>query len=104
MYMQGDVETEVLPREGAGRPTRVKVSGKPLESMRGYPYPLNLYLVWSDAAVIELVTRSMEQEFARYLDALPNKMSELQASRGVDFGSRTQSELAILVNDLDFDA
>ncbi|MDW9237117.1 hypothetical protein C7S17_6636 [Burkholderia thailandensis] len=46
----------------------------------------------------------MEQEFARYLDALPNKMSELQASRGVDFGSRTQSELAILVNDLDFDA
>ena len=104
LYNAGDLETEVLPREGIGRPTRVWIGGRPLEAMRGYPHRLNVYLTWQDDAVIELVTDDRQQEFARYLESLPHRMGMWQQVRRIDFGSRTQAEVAILISDLDFDA
>lgn len=104
LFRAGEVETEVLPRESAERPTRVRIGGVPLKALRGYTYRLNVYLVWHDKAVIELVTHADENSFGQYLETFDKKMEAWQITRKIDFGSRTQAEISILINGLDFEA
>ncbi|HEM7902989.1 TPA: DUF5594 family protein, partial [Burkholderia cenocepacia] len=84
------------------RPTRVAIHGKP--SGPGYPHPLNAYLTWSDSAIEELLAEVNPARIDRYVAALPQKMEQWGQEAKIDFGTRTQAQIAILISRLDFDA
>jgi hypothetical protein len=101
------VRVEMMPYEGAGHPTRVKITGDRLPNLHGhedYTHPLNVSLTWDSDAIRGLLQPDGEARFARYLAAIPLKLQNWQGGRAVDFGSRSQAEPAILIGGLDFEA
>jgi hypothetical protein len=98
------IHTEVLPWQGHGHPTRVRVWAVPIEALRHYPYPLNLHLTWDSDEIERLMGEGGEARFARYLEALPRKFDAWHSAREVDFRSHTQAEIEMLLGGLDFEA
>jgi hypothetical protein len=98
------VHTEVLPWQGHGHPTRVRVWAAPIEALRHYPYPLNLHLTWDSDEIERLMDEGGEARFSRYLNALPRKFDAWHSAREVDFRSHTQAEIEMLLGGLDFEA
>jgi hypothetical protein len=97
------VHVEVVPREGPGHPTRVRIMGEASEYRHPYVYPLNVSLTWDSDEIERLMEPGGELRFAHYLDATVRKMACWETARPVDFGSRTQGEPEVLIGGLDFE-
>jgi hypothetical protein len=102
--LDASVRVDVLPYEGHGHPTRVRVSGEPVEALRYYPHPLNLHLTWDSDEIERLMCEGGQARFAGYLHAIPRKLDAWRNAREVDFRSHTQAEPEILIGGLDFEA
>jgi len=98
------VHTEVLPYQGHGHPTRIRMWATPIEALRHYAHPLNLHLTWDSDEIERLMDEGGEARFSRYLDALPRKFDAWHSAREVDFRSHTQAEIEMLLGGLDFEA
>ncbi len=98
------IMVEVIPNQGSGHPTRVHIHGTPIEPLGRFAYPLNAYLTWDGSEIEALFSTHGEAKFARYLDALPNKIFAWQVPRQIDFRSRTQAEVSVLLGGLDFES
>ncbi|MBN3728357.1 DUF5594 family protein [Burkholderia sp. Ac-20379] len=99
------IRAEVRPYGGHGHPTHIDVTSTTPEHVRGYPHALHLTLTWDSEEIDRLVIDDHDgTRFARYLDALTHKLPGWQSARGLDFGSRTQTEPAVLLGGLDFEA
>ncbi|KAA1015888.1 hypothetical protein FVF58_00610 [Paraburkholderia panacisoli] len=98
------VHTEVLPYGGPGHPTRVRIYAAPLDKLGHYPHPLNLYLTWDSDEIERLMDAQGQTRFARYLAALPRKLSAWTHARELDFLSHTQGEPVALIGGLDFES
>ena len=97
------VRVEVVPREGRGHPTRVRIVGEASEYRHPYMYPLNLSLTWDVDEIERLMEPGGEARFAHYLEATVCKMASWETARSVDFASRTQGEPEVLIGGLDFE-
>ncbi|MCG5075684.1 DUF5594 family protein [Paraburkholderia tagetis] len=97
------VRVDVVPGEGRGHPTRVRVQGVPSELRHPYAYPLNLSLTWDVDEVERLMAPGGEARFEHYLEAIVRKMTSWETARPVDFASRTQGEPEVLLGGLDFE-
>ena len=102
--LDAGVRVEVLPYEGHGHPTRVRVFGEAVEALRHYPHPLNLHLTWDSDEIERLMREGGQARFAGYLHAIPRKLDAWRNVREVDFRSHTQAEPEILIGGLDFEA
>ncbi|CAM2191777.1 DUF5594 domain-containing protein [Paraburkholderia kururiensis] len=103
-HLVGDAVTiEVIPREGRGHPTRVRLTGHPGEHRHVYAHPLDLSLTWDSDEILRLMEPDGEARFDCYLDAIPRKMHAWEAAREVDLSSRSQGEPHILIGGLDFE-
>jgi hypothetical protein len=98
------IHTEVLPWQGHGHPTCIRMWAAPIEALRHYPHPLNLHLTWDSDEIERLMGEDGEARFSRYLDALPRKLDAWHDARDVDFRSHTQAEIEMLLGGLDFEA
>ena len=98
------VHAEVLPYQGHGHPTRVRVWAEPIEALRHYPHALNLHLTWDSDEIERLMDEDGETRFSRYLNALPRKLDAWHFARELDFRSYTQAEAEMLLGGLDFEA
>lgn len=98
------IQAEVLPYEGHGRPTRVRIWAEPIEALRHYPHKLNLHLTWDSDEIEGLMHEGGEARFASYLAAIPRKLEAWHYARDVDFRSHTQAEPEVLLGGLDFEA
>ena len=98
------VHTEVLPYGGHGHPTRVRIHAVPIEDLRHYPHPLNLYLTWDSDEIERLMDAAGPARFAGYLAALPRKLEAWRNARELDFRSHTQAEPVALIGGLDFES
>lgn len=98
------VHAEVLPYGGHGHPTRVRIHAEPIEDLRPYPHPLNLYLTWDSDEIERLMGAEGPARFAHYLAALPRKLEAWRHVRELDFRSHTQAEAVILIGGLDFES
>ena len=98
------IKVEVIPNQGSGRPTRVHIHGAPIEPLGRFAHPLNAYMTWDGGEIEALFSANGEAKFARYLAALPNKIFAWQVPRQMDFRSRTQSEVSVLLGGLDFES
>jgi hypothetical protein len=96
------MHTEVLPYGGHGHPTRVRIHATPIEDLRHYPHPLNLFLTWDSDEIERLMGAEGPTRFAGYLAALPRKLEAWRHVRELDFVSHTQAEPAVLLGGLDF--
>lgn len=97
------VRVEVVPREGRGHPTRVRIVGAASEYRHPYTYPLNVSLTWDVDEIERLMEPGGEARFAHYLEATVSKMASWETARAVDFSSRTQGEPEVLIGGLDFE-
>ncbi|WP_027816749.1 DUF5594 family protein [Paraburkholderia bannensis] len=97
------VQVDVVPNEGHGRPTRVRLRGEPGEARHAYAYALNVSLTWDVDEIERLMEPGGEARFAHYLEATVRKMAAWQTARPVDFSTRTQGEPEILIGGLDFE-
>jgi hypothetical protein len=99
------LHVEVLPYEGHGHPTRVRIFGEAIEALRHDPYlyPLNLYLTWDSDEIERLMGDDGQVRFAAYLHAISRKLEAWRNARPVDFRSHTQAEPEILLGGLDFE-
>ncbi len=97
------VHVEVVPREGPGHPTRVRLVGMASEYRHPYRYALNLSLTWDVDEIEGLLAPGGEARFEHYLAALPRKLAAWETARPVDFASRTQGEPEVLLGGLDFE-
>ncbi|CAG9209397.1 DUF5594 family protein [Burkholderia gladioli] len=100
------VAATVRPYGGHGHPTHVDIvntSHEHLHGLHGYTFPLNLTMTWDTDEIEQLVGDDDGTRFAHYLDALSRKLANWEDARGIDFGSRTQSEPLILLGGLDFE-
>ncbi|MDR3097044.1 MAG: DUF5594 family protein [Paraburkholderia sp.] len=97
------VRVEVMPNEGRGHPTRVRVQGMPSELRHPYAYPLNVSLTWDVDEIERLMEPGGEARFEHYLQATVRKMASWETARPVDFSSRTQGEPEVLLGGLDFE-
>jgi hypothetical protein len=102
LYRKGEVSVDIVPRRGPALPTRIEVSG--VTSEVGLPHRLNVYLAWSDDAIVALLAEADTARFDRYLAALPVTIERWQRELPVDFGTRTQRDPVVMIGDLDFDA
>ncbi|CAE6786484.1 DUF5594 family protein [Paraburkholderia aspalathi] len=98
------VHTEVLPYGGHGHPTRVRIHATPIEDLRHYTHPLNLYLTWDSDEIERLMGAEGPARFAGYLAALPRKLEAWRHVRELDFISHTQAEPTVLLGGLDFES
>lgn len=98
------VHTEVLPYGGHGHPTRVRIHAAPIDDIRHYAHPLNLYLTWDSDEIERLVSAQEPARFDNYLAALPRKLTAWRHARELDFLSHTQGELVMLIGGLDFES
>jgi hypothetical protein len=98
------VHTEVLPYGGHGHPTRVHIHAVPIEDLRLYPHPLNLYLTWDSDEIERLMGATGQARFAGYLAALRRKLEAWRHVRELDFRSHTQAEPVALIGGLDFES
>ncbi|SDB82459.1 DUF5594 family protein [Paraburkholderia lycopersici] len=97
------VHVDVVPNEGHGHPTRVRLRGLATEHRHPYSYPLNLSLTWDIEEIERLMEPGGEARFEHYLEATVRKMTSWESARAVDFSSRTQSEPEVLIGGLDFE-
>jgi hypothetical protein len=97
------VHVEVVPREGPGHPTRVRLIGAASEYRHPYVYPLNVSLTWDVDEIEGLMEPGGEARFEHYLVALARKLASWETARPVDFASRTQGEPEVLLGGLDFE-
>ena len=97
------VRVEVLPNEGRGHPTRVRLQGVPSELRHSYSYPLNVSLTWDVDEIERLMEPGGDARFEHYLAATVRKMAAWETARPVDFASRTQGEPEVLLGGLDFE-
>lgn len=97
------VHVDVVPREGRGHPTRVRLIGEASEFRHPYSYPLNVSLTWDVDEIERLMEPDGEVRFAHYLDATVRKMASWEAARLIDFATRTQGEPEVLIGGLDFE-
>jgi hypothetical protein len=98
------VHAEVQPSQGHGHPTRVRIWAAPIEALRHYPHPLNVYLTWDSDEIEDLMEEGGEARFSRYLQALPRKLDAWHNAREIDFRSHTQAEIDMLLGGLDFES
>jgi Domain of unknown function (DUF5594) len=98
------IKVEVIPNQGSGHPTRIHLHGEPTEPSGRFAHPLNAYLTWDGGEIEALFGADGEAKFARYLAALPNKIFAWQVPRLIDFRSRTQAEVSVLLGGLDFES
>lgn len=96
------VRVEVVPGEGRGHPTRVRILGAPSELRHPYAFALNVSLTWDVDEIERLMAHGGEARFAHYLDALGRKLASWETARPLDFASRTQGEPEVLLGGLDF--
>ncbi|MGA7777944.1 MAG: DUF5594 family protein [Paraburkholderia sp.] len=101
-HLDPSVRVEVLPYEGHGHPTRVRIVGEAVEALRHYPHSLNLLLTWDSDEIERLMGEGGQARFAGYLRAIPRKLDAWRNVREVDFRSHTQAEPVILLGGLDF--
>ena len=97
------VRTVVVPREGRGHPTRVRIVGEASELRHPYHFPLNISLTWDVDEIERLMEPDGEARFEHYLDALGRKMASWETARPIDFATRTQGEPEVLLGGLDFE-
>ena len=97
------VHVEVVPNEGRGHPTRVRLRGVPSEVRHPYAYPLNVSLTWDVDEIERLMEHGGEARFEHYLEAVVRKMASWETARPVDFTTRTQGEPEVLLGGLDFE-
>lgn len=104
-HLGAPICVEVVPREGRGHPTRVRITGEPDEHrhQHPYPYPLNVSLTWDTAEVERLLEPGGEARFEHYLQATSLKLHAWESARPVDFATCTQGEPEILLGGLDFE-
>jgi hypothetical protein len=103
-HLGAPLRVEVVPREGRGHPTRVRITGEPDDHRRHpYPYPLNVSLTWDSAEVERLLESDGEARFAHYLESTSHKLHAWESARPLDFASCTQGEPEILLGGLDFE-
>lgn len=98
------VQTDVLPYGGHGQPTRLRIHAEPIEDLRVFPNPLNLYLTWDSDEIERLMGAAGQARFTRYLAALPRKLDAWRHARELDFISHTQTESVVLIGGLDFES
>jgi len=98
------VHTEVLPYEGPGHPTRLRIHAAPLEHIAQFEHPLNLYLTWDSDEIERLMKEEGQARFSRYLAALPRKLAAWHHARDLDFLSHTQADPVALIGGLDFES
>jgi len=97
------VHVDIVPHEGRGHPTRVRLRGLANEHRHPYAYPLNVSLTWDIDEIESLMEPGGEARFAHYLEATVRKMSSWESARAVDFSTRTQGEPEVLIGGLDFE-
>jgi hypothetical protein len=102
--LDSGVHVEVLPYEGHGHPTRVRVFAETHEALRHYPHALNLHLTWDSDEIERLMGEGGQARFDGYLHAIPRKLDAWRNAREVDFRSLSQAEPVILIGGLDFEA
>lgn len=102
--LDATLHVEVLPYEGHGHPTRVRVTGKPVGLVRHYEHPLNLHLTWDSDEIERLMGEGGQARFAAYLHAIPRKLDAWRNAREVDYRTHSQAEPVILLGGLDFEA
>jgi Domain of unknown function (DUF5594) len=98
------IKASVIPNGGAGQPTRIHLQGKTIEPLRRFAHSLNAYLTWDAYEIEKLLGAGGEIRFTRYLRALPDKIAAWQAPRQIDFVSRSQAEILVLIGGLDFES
>ncbi|WP_349607113.1 DUF5594 family protein [Cupriavidus sp. DF5525] len=101
--LQRRVQLHTLPADGPNRPARLRLTGEGPAELRRHPFALDITLAWDGLEVQRLFAAGGEARFAGYLAALPGKLRAWQESRGIDFGSLSQVDPAILIGGLDFE-
>ena len=102
-HLDPQIRVEVVPREGRGHPTRVRLSGDPGVLRHPYEHPLNVSLTWDSAEIERLLEPGGDTRFGHYLDSTSRKLHAWEAARPIDFATRTQGEPEILIGGLDFE-
>lgn len=97
------VQLHALPAEAPNRPPRLRMTGDGPAELRRHAHPLDVTLAWDGLEVQRLFGAGGEARFAGYLAALPGKLRAWQEPRGIDFGSLSQTDPAILIGGLDFE-
>ncbi|QEZ47510.1 DUF5594 family protein [Cupriavidus oxalaticus] len=97
------VQLCALPAEVPNHPPRLRMTGDGPAELRRHPYSLDVTLAWDGLEVQRLFAAGGEARFAGYLAALPGKLRAWQEPRGIDFGSLSQADPAILIGGLDFE-
>lgn len=102
-HLGAPVRVEVVPREGHGHPTRVRITGVPGAHRHPYPCALNVSLTWDNAEIERLLAPGGEALFEHYLESTSEKLRAWESARPLDFETRTQGEPEILLGGLDFE-
>jgi len=97
------VRVVVVPREGPGHPTRVRILGDASEHRHPYRFPLDVSLTWDVDEIARLIEPGGEARFEHYLEALVRKLAAWETARPLDFATRTQGEPVVLLGGLDFE-
>jgi len=97
------VHIDIVPYEGHGHPTRVRLRGLANEHRHTYSYPLNVSLTWDIDEIERLMEPGGEARFEHYLEATVRKASSWESARAVDFTTRSQGEPEVLIGGLDFE-
>lgn len=97
------VKVEVVPREGHGHPTRIRIAGEAREYRHPYRFALNVSLTWDVDEIARLMEPGGEARFEHYLEALVRKLASWETARPIDFTSHTQGEPEVLLGGLDFE-
>jgi hypothetical protein len=97
------VRVEVVPSEGRGHPTRVRVRGHARELRHPYAHPLDVSLTWDVDEIERLMEPGGEARFEHYLESMSRKLASWETARPVDFASGTQGEPEVLLGGLDFE-
>ena len=102
-FLADRVHVEVVPYNGHGHPTRVRISNVLHEHTRVFAHPLNIEMTWDGDEIERLMGPDGAARFERYLAALPGKLTAWQAARHVDLKSRTQADPLVRLGGLDFE-
>lgn len=97
------VQLPTLPADGPNRPARLRLTGEGPADLQRHPFALDITLAWDGLEVQRLFAAGGDARFAGYLAALQGKLRAWQEPRGIDFGSLSQVDPAILIGGLDFE-
>jgi len=104
-HLGAPIRVDVVPSEGRGHPTRVRITGQPDEPVHHhpYPYPLNVSLTWDSSEIERLLEADGEARFEHYLQSTSRKLHAWESARPIDFETCTQGEPEVLLGGLDFE-